>query len=97
MNSSILAFDLSYEPVLQYHIPRGLIVEQNNSRLGYFVKYANPETLQSHGVALDEHARELLLLCDKLHPNDLSKKYNAKNKTPKPLKVLLEDPQTKGV
>ena len=97
MNSSILAFDLSFEPVLQYHIPRALIVEQKGTAMGYFVKLANPETLRSHHIEVDATAKELLRFCDQLHPNFLFKKYNQNKKTATPLSVLLENPSVKKV
>lgn len=97
MHSSILAFDLSFEPVLQYHLPRALIVEQKGTAMGYFVKLANPETLRSHHIEIDETAKELLRFCDQLHPNFLFKKYNQNKKTTTPLSVLLENPSVKKV
>jgi non-specific serine/threonine protein kinase len=97
MKSHQLVFDLSFNADLHYFIPRALIVEKNVAWLGYFVKNANPETLQSYEIELDATALELLHLCELNQPTSLLKKYNAKNKTPKPLKVLMEGAQVKRV
>ena len=97
MNSFVIAFDLSFELGLNYYIPHAVIVEKKATSLGYFVKNANPQTLHSHQIELDEAAQELLHLSDRLHPVAIAKKYNFKNKTPKPLKVLLQDAQVKKV
>ena len=47
MKKHILAFDLSYNAVLNFHIPRALIVENEDTGLGYVTKSANTQTLKS--------------------------------------------------
>lgn len=93
----VLAFDLSYDELLRLHIPKGLIVEKNDDVLGYVLKSANVQTLNSYQIELDEVTSKLLSLSEKLHPNQIHKKYNVKNKRQRSLDVLLKDPSAKKV
>jgi non-specific serine/threonine protein kinase len=91
MKTYILVFDLAYNADLKYHIPRACIAGKENDLLGYIVKSANTQTLDSYQIVCDEVSKELMLLCQKLHPNTLHKKYNEKNKVAKPLSFFLND------
>jgi non-specific serine/threonine protein kinase len=97
IKKQVLAFNLSYDKLLKLHIPKGIIVENNDDVLGYFVKTANVQTLNSYQIELDEVCNKLLLLSEKLHPNQLHKKYNVKNKKEQSLDILLQDANNKKV
>lgn len=93
----IIAFDLSFNTILKHFIPHALIIEQTQSKYGYFVKNVNPITLDSYKIDCDASTNELIAVCKKLQTESLCAKYNFKNKTPKTLDKLLEDANLKRV
>ena len=93
----ILAFDLSYDELLKHHLPKALIVESENDRLGYVAKTANTQTLNSFEIKLDKVSDELVLLSERLSPHELHKRYNANNRVAKSIKELLKDASFKSV
>lgn len=97
MKKHVLAFDLSYNTVLNFYIPRALIVQNEDTGLGYVTKSANTRTLSSYGIELEKHSEELKLISDKLQPHSLHKKYNANNKDPKSLDQLLNNENFKKI
>lgn len=97
MNDFCLVFDLSYHTDLKYHIPKALIAKKDKESIGYIAKNANPQTLNSYEIESNGISNDLLVLCDRLNPNTLHKKYNAKNRTPKSLKDLLNEVNSKKI
>lgn len=92
-----LAFDLSFDPILESYIPNAFIVEQSEGVLYYIKKNANSKTISELDYNLEANELQLLTLCEKLNSKNLLSKYKIKNKVAKSLEVLLSDDKTKKV
>jgi non-specific serine/threonine protein kinase len=97
IKSYILAFDLYLEPDLKVYIPRALVINKHENSLGYMEKYANQETLASYDIDCNEITTDLLDLCDRLSPQALYKKYNAKLRKPRSISELLKEEKFKTI
>lgn len=92
-----LFFNLDYNDTLQFYIPKPYISKTDNDKLGYVSKAANATTMASLGLESNETSTALLDLCEKINPNYLTKKYNAKHKKPLPLEELLTQDRSKKI
>ena len=97
MNSYSLVFDFTYDNTLEYYIPKAYIVKNEEGLLGFVVKIANQQTLDSCEIIPNNISSELLILSERIQPKALFKKYNTKNRVAKPLEVLFNDSQLKKI
>lgn len=78
------------------YLPEAYIVSRDKDGfLAHIQQKALPETIGSFGLALHPLRKRLFQLIESMQPKVLEREFNASKRRPKPLAVLLEDPDIK--